>query len=143
MRLAFLALIAIAVASVAAQDPPAAGGAALFQRRCASCHTVEGRAPSLSTGVFTHGGDAAQIAQTIRAGVPGTQMPAFPALSADEVAQLVAYIRALSANAAGPLASATTLVHGPELTYERLRAAASEPHNWLTYWGNYQGTHYS
>ena len=31
----------------------------------------------------------------------------------------------------------------PALTYERLRGAASEPHNWLTYWGDYQGTHYS
>ena len=141
MRLAVLALIAIA--SAAAQDPPAAGGAALFQRRCASCHTVEGRAPSLSTGVFTHGGDAAQIAQTIRVGVPGTQMPAFPALSADELAQLVTYVRGLSANAAGAAGSATTVVNSPELTYERIRGAAREPHNWLTYWGNYQGTHYS
>jgi alcohol dehydrogenase (cytochrome c) len=138
MRFACLALIAIAGA--AAQDRPAAGGAALFQRRCASCHAVEGRAPSLATGVFTHGGDAAQIAQTIRSGVPGTQMPAFPALSADEVAQLVAYIRGLSANAAAPAAAA---VSGPELSDERLRGAAGEPHNWLTYWGNYQGTHYS
>ena len=68
----------------------------MFQRRCASCHNVEGRAPSLSTGVFTHGGDDAQIAQTIRAGVPGTQMPAFPALSSDAVAQVVAYIRTLA-----------------------------------------------
>src|SRR5437762_1151803 len=74
---------------------PAAAGAALFQRSCASCHNVEGRAPSLTTGVFAHGSDDAQIAQTIRAGVAGTQMPPFPALSADEIRQLVAYIRSL------------------------------------------------
>src|SRR4051794_16440654 len=103
-------VIALAVwasgALLAQRDQPAAGGAALFQRRCASCHSVEGRAPSLSTGVFTHGGDASAIAQTIRAGVPGTQMPAFPALSTDEIAQLVTYIHGLSANAAGPAAPA-------------------------------------
>ncbi|HLQ77011.1 MAG TPA: PQQ-dependent dehydrogenase, methanol/ethanol family [Terriglobia bacterium] len=29
------------------------------------------------------------------------------------------------------------------LTYERLRNAQAEPQNWLMYWGNYQGTHYS
>ena len=29
------------------------------------------------------------------------------------------------------------------VTYERLRNAAAEPHNWLMYWGNYHSTHYS
>src|SRR4029078_10586521 len=29
------------------------------------------------------------------------------------------------------------------LTYERLRNAPSETQNWLMYWGNYQGTHFS
>jgi alcohol dehydrogenase (cytochrome c) len=29
------------------------------------------------------------------------------------------------------------------ITYQRLMNAASEPHNWLTYWGDYQGTHSS
>ena len=29
------------------------------------------------------------------------------------------------------------------VTTERLRNADSEPHNWLTYWGNLRGTHYS
>ena len=136
---------------------PATAGAALFQRSCASCHNVEGRAPSLSTGVFTHGSDETQIAQTIRAGVPGTQMPAFPALSADAVAQLVAYIRSLSPSRAreprdGGLPNATRLPEpaaavigagGAGLTYERLRRAAEEPQNWLTYWGDYHGTHSS
>ena len=32
---------------------------------------------------------------------------------------------------------------GTSLTSERIRGAAGEPHNWLTYWGDYQGTHYS
>ena len=29
------------------------------------------------------------------------------------------------------------------LTYERVRNAQAEPQNWLMYWGNYQGTHFS
>jgi alcohol dehydrogenase (cytochrome c) len=151
-----MCVAAISAAVGGDQDPaPAAAGAAVFQRRCASCHNVEGRAPSLSTGVFTHGGDDAQIAQTIRAGVPGTQMPAFPALSSDTVAQVVAYIRSLapspardqrgagSPNAAPPSAPAAAVTGGSSLTYERIRGAAGEPQNWLTYLGDYRGTHYS
>ena len=29
------------------------------------------------------------------------------------------------------------------VTYSRLKNAGAEPQNWLTYWGNYAGTHYS
>jgi PQQ-dependent dehydrogenase (methanol/ethanol family) len=71
-------------------------GAERFARSCATCHGVDDRAPSLATGAFARGGDDDQIARTIRAGVPGTQMPPFPALTAAEVWQLVAYIRSLS-----------------------------------------------
>ena len=81
-----------------------AAGAALFARSCASCHNVENRAPSLATGVFARGGEDDQIAQTIRAGVPGTQMPAFPALRTEAVLQLVAYIRSLSKSGAASVA---------------------------------------
>jgi alcohol dehydrogenase (cytochrome c) len=103
----------------AGQDPrpgernPLAGNAAAiragaerFARSCATCHGVDNRAPSLATGVFGRGADDDQIARTIRAGVPGTQMPPFPALSADELWQLVAYIRSLST--ASPSASGNT-----------------------------------
>ena len=141
------ALISVGLTAQQAAPPDVAAGATLFQRSCASCHSVEGRAPSLSTGIFTHGGEDAQIAQTIRAGVAGTQMPPFPALSADEVRQLVVYIRSLvpARNPARNPApnSAPNPPPAPALTFERLRAAASEPQNWLTYWGNYQSTHYS
>ena len=30
-----------------------------------------------------------------------------------------------------------------DVSFSRIRNAVSEPRNWLTYWGNYQGTHYS
>lgn len=36
-----------------------------------------------------------------------------------------------------------TTAAAPNLTFERLRNAAAEPQNWLTYWGDYQGRHFS
>ena len=61
-------------------------------------------------------------------------------LSAAEMTDLVAYLRAqegrdLSKTIAAPMAGG--------VTYERLRNATAEPHNWLMYWGDYQGTHFS
>ncbi|MBZ2183344.1 MAG: PQQ-dependent dehydrogenase, methanol/ethanol family [Bryobacter sp.] len=38
--------------------------------------------------------------------------------------------------------TAAELPPGP-LTYERIRLAAGEPQNWLTYWGDYAGHHFS
>jgi alcohol dehydrogenase (cytochrome c) len=62
-------------------------------------------------------------------------------LPADEIANLVAYLRTLRGRDLRKTASAPPVPGG--VTYERLRAARSEPHNWLMYWGDYQGTHYS
>jgi PQQ-dependent dehydrogenase (methanol/ethanol family) len=113
-RLPFALLVSLAVIVAAssqtrtAQRNPVAGdlaavraGEARFQRSCTSCHSVEGRAPALTMGVFTHGGQDAEIFQTIRTGVPGTQMPPFAALTDDEIWQLVAYIRSLASGGGG------------------------------------------
>ena len=113
-RLAFAPLACLAlVVAMSAQTPtaqrnPLGGdtaatrdGEARFQRSCASCHSVEGRAPELTSGVFMRGGQDAEIFQTIRAGVPGTQMPPFTALTDDEIWQLVAYIRSRSGSGGG------------------------------------------
>ncbi len=61
-------------------------------------------------------------------------------LSPAEIADLVAYLqtrqgRDLAQTAAQPLAGGVTAA--------RLLGARSEPQNWLMYWGDYQGTHYS
>ena len=60
-------------------------------------------------------------------------------LSADDITNLVAYLRTLNGRA--PAVAAPPVAGG--VTYERLRNAAAEPHNWLMYWGNYHSTHYS
>ncbi len=81
----------------------AARGAALYARSCQSCHGPEGqgdRGPAL-TGRLAHGDTDIDLFQTIRTGVPGTQMPPFGALADEQVWQLVVYVRTLAPPARG------------------------------------------
>jgi len=61
-------------------------------------------------------------------------------LSEPEIAGLVAYLRTLNGRDASKVIQAD--IPGG-LTFDRLRNSSAEPQNWLTYWGDYQGTHYS
>lgn len=72
----------------------------------------------------------------------GSLMPSDYAkrLSAPEVQDVVAYLKSLAGRDLSKTATAT--ISGG-LTYERLKNSAGEPQNWLTYWGDYRGTHYS
>ena len=62
-------------------------------------------------------------------------------LSTADVAHLVAYLGTMRGRDMGKTALAAPVPGG--VTYERLLNARAEPHNWLMYWGDYQGTHYS
>jgi alcohol dehydrogenase (cytochrome c) len=62
-------------------------------------------------------------------------------LSNADVAHLVAYLGTLRGRDMSKTAVAAPVPGG--VTYERLLNARAEPHNWLMYWGDYQGTHYS
>src|SRR5580692_4475449 len=56
-----------------------AAGAVLYRQTCQACHGGEARGdrgPALASGNFSHGGEDGELFQTIRNGVPGTQMPA-------------------------------------------------------------------
>ncbi|PYV07927.1 MAG: hypothetical protein DMG07_27205 [Acidobacteria bacterium] len=66
-------------------------------------------------------------------------MPA-PALGAREVDDIVAYLWK-----DGPAGDLPRWEPAADLniTFTRLKQASAEPHNWLTYWGNYRGTHAS
>jgi putative heme-binding domain-containing protein len=80
-------------------DPKAiTQGAVLFRQECVFCHGVAARGgmrgPDLTTGSWNHGGADADLARTITAGVPGTAMPPNN-LKADEIWQIVAYLRTL------------------------------------------------
>ena len=62
-------------------------------------------------------------------------------LSNADVANLVAYLGTLRGRDMSKTAVAPPVPGG--VTYQRLLNARAEPHNWLMYWGDYQGTHYS
>jgi PQQ-dependent dehydrogenase (methanol/ethanol family) len=64
-----------------------------------------------------------------------------PHLSSVEVDNLVAFL----AKPGQPLPASADWQPSADLnvSFERLKNASKEPQNWLTYWGDYQGTHYS
>jgi PQQ-dependent dehydrogenase (methanol/ethanol family) len=66
-------------------------------------------------------------------------------LSEAEIADVVAYLKSLNGgtlNGRDPAKVVQAEIPGG-LTFERLRNAAAEPQNWLTYWGDYRGRHFS
>ena len=122
MRLYFVFLLLAMAPAAWAQDAPdsaknpfagnaaataaaAEAGKHVFNSTCTPCHGGAGvgteRAPGLDSGRFKHGGDDFEIFQTIQKGVPGTQMPAFASFSAEQLWQLVTYVRSLSQSGSG------------------------------------------
>jgi len=87
-------------------------GAALFIQNCAGCHGVAGHggvAPELANPTFQQAASDAFIVTTIRNGRRGTAMPSFQprvpgarSLSDAEIADLLAFIRALGPAARKP-----------------------------------------
>jgi PQQ-dependent dehydrogenase (methanol/ethanol family) len=67
-------------------------------------------------------------------------MPA-PRLSAAELDNLIAFLKTTEPSDIRP----GSWTPSPDLnvSFQRIRNARKEPQNWLTYWGDYQGTHYS
>jgi len=61
-------------------------------------------------------------------------------LTADEIRNIVAYLKIHTARDFSQTIRAK-LPGG--LDYSRIRKSTAEPQNWLTYWGDYQGTHFS
>ena len=99
-----------------AQKNPFAGntdasnaGRKTYDAACQGCHGSEARgsdrAPALGVASLTHGNADGEIFQNIRAGIRGTAMPSFAHLTADQIWQLVSYIRSL----AGPSSSTETV----------------------------------
>ena len=67
-------------------------------------------------------------------------MPA-PNLSAGDLDSLIAFLKKTEPSeiAPGPWTPSPDL----NVSFQRIRNAREEPQNWLTYWGDYEGTHYS
>lgn len=62
-------------------------------------------------------------------------------LAIGDIASLVAFLATQQGRDLAKTAVAPPVPGG--VTYERLLHSSREPHNWLMYWGDYQGTHYS
>ncbi len=86
---------------IEAGDP--ARGSVLFAQNCAACHGPAGRggvAPELGNPVFQQSATDEFIVTTIRSGRPRTAMPAFerpdaPALSDQDIGDLLTFVRTL------------------------------------------------
>jgi len=74
---------------------------------------------------------------------PVSIMPADYArrFSSSELQDIVAYLKNQNGRDFGQTIQAK-IPAGP-LTYDRIRNASSEPQNWLTYWGDYAGHHFT
>jgi len=128
-------LMLLAPLMAVAQSPPAplAPGLDVFNKSCATgyCHGVNG-APGGAPRLAARGFDDAYISQTIRAGIPGTGMPAFgTALDRADLLAVIAYVDSLNgvtppANpfAAGPARRrlAPEAQRGRELFADQVRA---------------------
>src|SRR6185503_12495428 len=62
-------------------------------------------------------------------------------LSPEELRNLLVFLKTLKVRDLEKVAAQSS--KGEGLAYNRLRHSQKEPHNWLTYWGEYQGRHYS
>lgn len=103
-----------------ARDPQAIeAGRKLFTGSCGGCHGAAGeggRGPNLRDGKLIRRSSDAQMFQTIRKGVPGTDMPGTN-VPDEPVWELVAFVRALGAPAA------ETIFPGDAARGERVYAA--------------------
>jgi len=74
-------------------------GALLFRQNCAACHGNDGRggerAPNIATEHDVVTASDAQLKDTVGHGIPEAGMPAFNALGAQKVSELVAWLRVL------------------------------------------------
>jgi alcohol dehydrogenase (cytochrome c) len=71
---------------------------------------------------------------------PHSLMPA-PQLSAADLDNVIAFLKTTEPAEVGPGQWAPD--GDLNVSFQRIRNAREEPQNWLTYWGDYQGTHYS
>jgi len=117
----FCTLLVCAFALRAQSGADLAEGKAAFRSNCAFCHGLTGtggRGPALNTGRFLHGSTDEDLKNVIRNGVPGTTMPAFELLQADDIEKVVIFIRSLSQGGGGSATVAGDASLGRQV-YER------------------------
>src|SRR5271165_2482195 len=127
--------------SLDASEENRSAGARIFRERCTGCHGVDGSGgpvgPSLTRPQYKHGDSDLAIYQVLRDGISGTAMPR-AGLPPRELLQVIAYVKMLQAH--------SSTDHEPEaprlaihVNSERLRAAGTNPEEWLMYSSSYDG----
>ena len=127
--------------STYASEEDRSAGARIFRERCTGCHGVDGSGgpvgPSLTRPQYKHGDSDLAIYQVLRNGISGTAMPR-AGLPVSELLQVTAHLRMLQAHS-----SEDNKPKAPRLAIhvdsERLRAAGTNPDEWLMYSGSYNG----
>ena len=124
-----------------ASEENRSAGARIFRERCTGCHGADGSGgpvgPSLTRPQYKHGDSDLAIYQVLKDGISGTAMPK-AGLPTRELMQVIAYLKMLQAH--------SSTDHEPEVprlaihvNSERLRAAGTNPDEWLMYSGSYNG----
>jgi cytochrome c oxidase cbb3-type subunit III len=99
-RLAVIAIVVCPLAVGAQTNVNLEQGRAVFRSNCAFCHGLTGtggRGPNLAASRFVTGGSDTAFKSIVRNGVPGTTMPAFDTMEADELDTLTLYLHELGA----------------------------------------------
>ena len=116
MLIAPLLLAVVTVQSAADVDQ----GKQLFNGMCARCHGIDGtgdEGPSLNRPTLTRAGTDDALREVIRDGIPDRGMPRVRRLTANELNQLIAYVRSLGRTTA---ASTSGNPEKGRATYEKL-----------------------
>jgi alcohol dehydrogenase (cytochrome c) len=123
-----------------ASEENRSAGARIFRERCTGCHGVDGSGgpvgPSLTRPQYKHGDSDLAIYQVLRDGIPGTAMPR-AGLPPRELLQVTAHVKMLQAHSSEDQPEAPRLAI--QVNSERLRAAGTNPDEWLMYSGSYNG----
>src|SRR5208282_6742449 len=130
----------IRFSSIASEDDRKAG-ARIFRERCTGCHGADGSGgsvgPSLTRSQYNHGDADLAIYKVLRDGIPGTAMQS-AGLTAFGRLQVIAYLRTLKADSSEDRKPGTPPL-AIQVSNERLQAAGTNPDEWLTYSGSYNG----
>jgi putative heme-binding domain-containing protein len=105
-------------------------GQNIYRGRCAVCHGIDAkgyRGSDLTTGDWVHGGSDAQLFQTIRAGIAGTEMPGHGNMSEEEIWMVITYLRTLSAPG-GPAPERGDAGRGEQIFWARDRGNCGQCH---------------
>jgi alcohol dehydrogenase (cytochrome c) len=132
----------IQYSTYAASEEDRTAGARIFRERCTGCHGVDGSGgpvgPSLTRPQYKHGDSDLAIYQVLRDGISGTAMPR-AGLPVSEALQVTAYLRMLQAHSSEDNIKPKAPGLAIHVNSERLRAAGTNPDEWLMYSGSYNG----